>query len=389
LKIALVYDAIYPYVKGGGERIFCDLAKHLSRRHEVHLFGMKFWDGPAVQNPKPNIFIHGVCRAMQFYTHGNTSRRSIREALWFALCMLPALLKEPKFDIIDCMSTPYLPLFTTSAIAKIKGTPLVSSWLEIWREDHWDAHFQNRFLAKIGAQLEHRAAHIPLHILANSPHTAEGLKNCMVKPDKITVLTPWIDIEEVSRFVADSDSACDIIAIGRLIPSKRVDLLINALALMSAHGMNVRCHIIGSGPEEEGLKRLAAKRGLANNVLFLGWVANVIPYLKNSKILALLSEREGFGIVVIEAAACGVPTVTLDAPNNAAKDLVMASQCGSISANDPHAVADALQRLLEIQKGDACVNSEKLRSWAAEYDKRMILKRYEQTYLQIVRRYQM
>ena len=46
MKIAFVYDVIYPYVKGGVEKRVWELATRLSRRgHDVHLFGMKFWDG--------------------------------------------------------------------------------------------------------------------------------------------------------------------------------------------------------------------------------------------------------------------------------------------------------------------------------------------------------
>ena len=46
MKIAFVYDVIYPYVKGGVEKRVWELAVRLSRSgHEVHLFGMKFWEG--------------------------------------------------------------------------------------------------------------------------------------------------------------------------------------------------------------------------------------------------------------------------------------------------------------------------------------------------------
>lgn len=385
LKIGLVYDAIFPYVKGGGERIFYDLSKHLCRYHEVHLFGMKYWDGPSILQPQPGIYIHGVCKAMPFYTDDDISRRSLREAILFSLSVFFALLKSPKFDIIDCMSTPYIPLFAAALAAKIRRTPIVSSWLEIWSRDHWEKYVRNRFLAAMGAQLERRATHIPVHILANSPHTAKGLRAHEVNPLKITVLTPWIDTEEINSCTPDPDQTCDIIFIGRLIPSKRVDLLINALDRLRGRGLKLRCNIIGKGPEEFRLKSLIAELGLEDRTVFLGWVESVIPFLKASKILALLSEREGFGMVVVEAAACGVPTVTLDAPNNAAKDLIKDAQFGIISSDDLQAVADAIQQLLDIPQPIARTNSKQLRRWAAQYDMRRILVRYEQAYLKVIR----
>ena len=61
MKIAFVYDVIYPCVKGGVEKRVWELAVRLAKRgHEVHLFGMKFWEGEAVIK-KDDVIIHGVC----------------------------------------------------------------------------------------------------------------------------------------------------------------------------------------------------------------------------------------------------------------------------------------------------------------------------------------
>jgi len=65
MKIAFVYDAIYPYVKGGVEKRVEELAVRLSRRgHEIHLFGMKFWDGEDILM-RDGIYLHGVCPAQK------------------------------------------------------------------------------------------------------------------------------------------------------------------------------------------------------------------------------------------------------------------------------------------------------------------------------------
>jgi len=61
MKIALVYDMIYPYNIGGAELRNYEIAKRLSQNHEVHLFGVKMWDGPNIII-REGIVIHGVCR---------------------------------------------------------------------------------------------------------------------------------------------------------------------------------------------------------------------------------------------------------------------------------------------------------------------------------------
>ncbi len=107
MKIAFVYDAIYPYVKGGVERRVWELAVRLSLRgHSVHLFGMKFWEGEDVLF-RDGVYLHGVCPAQKLYSGG---RRSIMQPLWFSVYLISPLLRE-KFDIIDCQQFPFFPVF--------------------------------------------------------------------------------------------------------------------------------------------------------------------------------------------------------------------------------------------------------------------------------------
>ena len=60
MKLAFIYDVIYPYIKGGAERRYYEIARRLARRHEVHLYGMKFWEGPGVTCTEEGLYLHGV-----------------------------------------------------------------------------------------------------------------------------------------------------------------------------------------------------------------------------------------------------------------------------------------------------------------------------------------
>lgn len=106
LKIALVYDAIYPYSKGGGERRFYEFGKQLVREGcEVHLYGMNYWGKKQVIQ-KDGLFLHGLCKARPLYQ--KDGRRSITQALIFGLSSFK-MLKED-FDVIDCCGFPYFSL---------------------------------------------------------------------------------------------------------------------------------------------------------------------------------------------------------------------------------------------------------------------------------------
>src|SRR5512136_542281 len=103
MKIAFVYDVIYPFVKGGVEKRVWELATRLTQRgHDVHLFGMKFWDGEEILI-RESVCLHGVCPAQKLYVRG---RRTLWQAFYFSTRLISPLLKE-RFDIIDCQQFPY------------------------------------------------------------------------------------------------------------------------------------------------------------------------------------------------------------------------------------------------------------------------------------------
>ncbi|MBA3064686.1 glycosyltransferase family 4 protein [Candidatus Woesearchaeota archaeon] len=74
MRIALIYDMIYPYTIGGAEVRNYSLAKRLIEQgHEVHLYGVNLWKGPTIIK-KEGIFIHGICRYTKKYNFkGNRS----------------------------------------------------------------------------------------------------------------------------------------------------------------------------------------------------------------------------------------------------------------------------------------------------------------------------
>ncbi len=83
MRIAYIYDAVYPWIKGGAEKRIYEISKRLvDRGHEVHWFGIGWWseDGSKTID-HDGIILHGVCRPMQLYVNG---RRSIKEAIYFA-----------------------------------------------------------------------------------------------------------------------------------------------------------------------------------------------------------------------------------------------------------------------------------------------------------------
>lgn len=115
----------------------------------------------------------------------------------------------------------------------------------------------------------------------------------------------------------------------RLVEHKRVDVLLDALKFLHDKDMSVNCVIAGTGPLEAQLKTQRDRLGLTQSVCFPGFVEDVRPYFHAADLFVLPSDEEGFGIVLIEAMACGLPCVATD--SGGPRDIITHGQDGWIS----------------------------------------------------------
>ncbi len=316
MKIVFVYDAVYPWIKGGAEKRIYELGKRLvDNGHEVHVFGVKWWDGADVIRYE-NMMLHGVCKPMELYVDG---RRSISEAIIFSIKLFPHLIKE-KFDIFDVSAFPYFSCFSVKLVSVLRRTPMIVTWHEVWR-DYWYEYlgWQGFF----GKHIEYLVSKLTSKSIAVSAMTKKYLVLLGVGEKNIRIVPNGIDLKRIAK-IQPSSQECDILFVGRLIREKNIDILLGAIDHIKDSLSNVKCHIIGEGPEKERLVKLAADHRLLNNVQFFGPLDydEVISKIKSSKVLVLPSSREGFGIVIIEALACGVPVITVKNSRNAASLLV-------------------------------------------------------------------
>jgi len=131
-----------------------------------------------------------------------------------------------------------------------------------------------------------------------------------------------------------------IVSIARLAAQKRLDRLLRAIARLRPHVPDVLLVIVGEGPEEEALKRLAARLGIERHVLFKGFQAEPWSWLKAAGVFVLTSAFEGHPNAVLEAAAAEVPQVLSDIPMHRAA----VGDEGALfaDADDPDALAGAI-----------------------------------------------
>lgn len=364
MKIAFIYDAMYPWVTGGAEKRLYELATRLVMMgHEVHCYSWGWWWQEKGEKDimYEGMHLHGVGKPLDLY---NNEKRSIKEAILFAWKLFPVLNRE-KFDIVDCQGFPFFSSFVSKQHAMRGKSRLVITLLEVWG-DYWYQYMGT--LGFFGKLVEKLTLKLTSRFISISHKTDRELQKIRKVPDA-AIIPPGINFKEISQVQAEyNEKKWDIIYAGRLIKDKRVDLLIESLALVKNSIGQVNCLIIGEGPEEDNLKQLTENLNLQNSVEFKKFLkqhTDVISLFKSSTIFVLPSQREGFGMVVVEANACGLPVVVIDNPLNAAVDLVEHGRNGFIAEANPEDLKDNIIKALQHNqkmKTD-CIESAKQYDW--------------------------
>jgi glycosyltransferase involved in cell wall biosynthesis len=137
------------------------------------------------------------------------------------------------------------------------------------------------------------------YFIANSNFIAEKIKRIYNRDS--TVIYPPVDVD---KFESSSIKGDYYVTASRLVPYKRIDLVVKAFNQMP----DKKLIVIGSGPEKEKIKKIAKR-----NIEFVGYQKeeNLNEYLKKAKAFVFAAE-EDFGIIVVEAMACGTPVIALN-----------------------------------------------------------------------------
>jgi glycosyltransferase involved in cell wall biosynthesis len=361
-RIAMVTDAIYPYHRGGKEFRYYQLSHLLSRDADVDMYTMNWWNG-AKERADRDVTLIALCRLRPLYLGG---KRSFAQAIWFAFSCLRLFVRP--FDVIEADHMPYLQLFTLRLVSTIRRKRLVVTWHEVWGMAYWRTYAGRAGIA--AGLIERCSMHLPHEIIAASPETAARLHAALGSRTRITVAPNGVDVAEIDA-VSPSPLRSDIISVGRLIQHKRLDLLLHALVELRQSGCVPSVTIIGNGPEEAAIRRQISELALQDQVQLRTDVSTqreLYGLMKASRVFAAPSEREGFGVAVLEAIACGIPVVTTDAPDNLSQDLVRESNCGSVVPPTVASFASALGTLLTGPRAERRDRSPEVERWLSDYD---------------------
>jgi glycosyltransferase involved in cell wall biosynthesis len=202
-------------------------------------------------------------------------------------------------------------------------------------------------LARLGDTMERRIAprfYRRSRIVTLSESSRREIVEMLhLRPERVTVAPPGVD----ERYAPGGQRSASplVVAVGRLVPVKRFDALLRALAPLKAEHPALEAVIIGEGYERPALEGLRDELGATDWIRLPGRVGDdeLVDWYRRAWVVAGSSQREGWGMTLTEAAACGTPAVATNIAGHA--DAVVDGESGLL-VDDVADLSAALGRVL-------------------------------------------
>lgn len=306
------FPSLQNQVFSGGVEVRCFYtALYISKNHEVTVLARR----------KKGELAFEVLGKLRIYRFGKeigqtsaTFRSLFSRLAYIILCIYQSL--SIKADIIE--GSNFVSLIPAFIIGRIKKKPIIAFYPDVLI-GKWKQLFGN-LLGGIGELVERIIIKLPWDkYIAISNSVKGSLEKYKIESNKIDVIPCGIELPNVAIAEPKQNR---LIVISRLVAYKRVDWVIKLLKNIELEFPKLSLLIIGSGPEDEKLKKLAEDLKITNKVSFIRDVSKEKLYQELNKSLLLVhpSLIEGFGIVLVEANSYGVPFIAANIPT--AKELI-------------------------------------------------------------------
>ncbi len=348
MRILLVYDCLFPHTIGGAERRYRDLAERLvGAGHDVTYLTLRQWERAERPEIEGVRIVTGGPR-MALYGGG---RRRIVPPLVFGVGVLAHLLRHGRsYDVVHTASFPYFSLLAAALLRRAAGYRLVVDWYELWSREYW-----REYLGPVGGRIGWAVQRVGLRrrqrAFCFAQLTAERLRAARVRGPVEVLAGMYAGGLETPQPRPARD---EVVFAGRHIPEKRVPALVDAFAALRDRAPELRLTIYGDGPERAAVLARIDALGLGDVARAPGFAGadEVEDALEHALCMVLPSKREGYGLIVVEAAARGVPSIVVRDPDNAATELVDEGANGFVApSSSPEDLADAILRVRDAGHG--------------------------------------
>jgi glycosyltransferase involved in cell wall biosynthesis len=312
MRILFGCDYFHPIV-GGGEEWNKQVAFELKKKgHEITVLTYK------VPGYRVNTAINGVMIRRLGPCVIRGTRPYLRRALIQGIGVFQYILNHhDEIDVIQAQAFPLIPSYFAIRILRLfrRDIPLTVVWHDVYGS-------QNNFKYKgplkgfiryiTELSLLRLSSYVSL-VITVSESTKRKLVRSGIPSEKIRIVYGGVDLKDYQK-AKSFDTKEYILYVGRLVPEKRVEDLLEAFKLLLKQINNIILVIVGSGAWIENLKTHAEYLEIHDKVCFTGFVSKneKIKLIKESKFLVLPSLMEGLGLVLLEAMACGKPVIAVN-----------------------------------------------------------------------------
>ena len=342
-RVAIAYDCLFPIDAGGGERVYRRMAELLAERGSTVDYVTR--RGREV-GTDAGFTVVGVWSGDIADASGT---RTTSSAVGFALALFRYFMRHRRdHDLVVVAALPVLNVFAVRLALLGTGTVVATDWLEIWTWRKWRA-YSGALVGTVAFVLQSLGVHVGRIQTVNSGFTRDRLRRHRRRADPI-VLGLVDVVGEGTDAAGPTATPPFALFVGRHIPDKRLDALPPALAAARVAVPRLEAIVAGSGPETDAARRAAEASGVAGAVRFAGRVpdAELERLMREAAVLVNPSAREGFGLVVAEAASHGTPSVVVAGEDNAAAELVVDGENGFVAASvAPDVLGAAIVRAVE------------------------------------------
>lgn len=286
-------------VHGGVEARVFYIANYLSRRHKVSVITSREQGKSGSRLPKLSVYRVGWLR--DYIGSGQVVTRLvfIMAAIWKGLAL--------DFDAVEGAGlASWLPAWVVGTIRGKKKTIVVADTVEAYASG---APFLLWGLQRFEGFLLSRKWDGVICISQTIKQKLVARREVKTQP---TVIYCGVDAALAKKLQVPKSSFPTICCVSRLVGYKRIGDLITATVALRKHFPSLQVKIVGIGEELPRLKDLVQMNNLQKAVTFYGFIPShrkVLQIIKSAHVFCLPSVVEGFGIVTIEALACGVPVV--------------------------------------------------------------------------------
>lgn len=337
VRICMVYDCLFPWTVGGAERWTRNVAEALAADgHEVTYLTRRQWQ-PGDEPRLPGVTVIPVAPAEDLY--GPDGNRRIAQAVRFGRGVLGHLMRHRgAYDVVHVSAAPYFGVLAAGAARRLGGYRLAVDWHEVWSAEYW-SEYLGRAQGQVARAIQRACVRLPHQAYCFSRLHAQRLREEGLRGEPIVLRGEWY-----GSTARPSPRPAEplVVFAGRLIPEKNAPAVVAAVMAARERIPTLRAIVFGDGPELGKVRAAIRAHGAGEIVEAPGFVDSetVEDALARATCLLLPSTREGYGMIVVEAAAAGVPTVLVRAADNAATEHIVEGVNGFVAADfSPDALA--------------------------------------------------